>query len=67
MLAAINGAGNTLTLTLSRGTSVDAIGFDYFQITGETAGTVPEPASLALVGLALAAAGGARRAAQRKA
>ncbi len=56
VIDAINASGNTLSLTLARGTSQDAIAFDYFSVTGATASAaVPEPTTLALSGLAMVA------------
>ncbi len=52
-IAAMNGDGE-LRLTIDRGTSIDATGFDYFQLdygmdTGNGTGTVPEPATVVLL------------------
>lgn len=60
VLTSINTSG-VLNLTLSRNNSNDAVAFDYFRVRGDQTLSVPEPATLGLLGLGLLGLGLSRR------
>ena len=59
-LAAANLAGE-VDLHLDRNGSGDFIAFDWFELVGTTSTAVPEPATLSILGAALAGLGWLRR------